>query len=68
MDISFKKYAFDSTKIPFCLVTFPWARLRSKKGEEEVHILYDIKAQVPTFYTLTTASKNNSTAMSLIHY
>lgn len=45
------------------LATFPWARFRSKKGGVKAHVLYDIEAQVPAFYTVTTASKHDSTAM-----
>ena len=33
LDIPGKKYAFDSTTIPLCLATFPWAKFRKKKGE-----------------------------------
>jgi len=66
MDIPGKKYAFDSTTIPLCLSTFPWAKFRSKKGGVKAHVLYDVEAQVPTFYTVTTASKHDSTAMSAI--
>ena len=33
-----------------------------------IHILYDVEAQVPAFYTVTTASKHDSTAMSSIMY
>ena len=54
LDIPGKKYAFDSTTIPLCLATF------------QAHVLYDIEAQVPAFYTVTTASKHDSTAMSSI--
>ena len=64
LDIPGKKYAFDSTTIPLCLSTFPWA----KKGGVKAHVLYDIEAQVPAFYTVTTASKHDSTAMSSIPY
>ena len=60
------KYAFDSTTIPLCLAIFPWAKFRIKKGGVKVHVLYDIEAQVPAFYTVTTASKHDSTAMSSI--
>ena len=63
-----KKYAFDSTTIPLCLATFPWAKFRSKKGGVKAHVLYDIEAQVPAFYTVTTTSKHDSTAMSSIPY
>ena len=68
LDIRGKKYAFDSTTIPLCLSTFPWARFRRKKGGVKAHVLYDIEAQVPAFYTVTTASKHDSTAMSSIPY
>jgi transposase len=66
LDIPGKKYAFDSTTIPLCLATFPWAKFRRKKGGIKAHVLYDIEAQVPAFYTVTTASKHDSTAMSSI--
>lgn len=68
LDIPGKKYAFDSTTIPLCLVTFPWAKFRKKKGGAKAHVLYDIEAQVPTFYTVTTASKHDSTVMNTIPY
>ena len=53
LDIPGKKYAFDSTTIPLCLATFPWAKFRRKKGGIKAHVLYDIEAQVPAFYTVT---------------
>ena len=68
LDIPGKKYAFDSTTIPLCLSIFPWARFRRKKGGVKAHVLYDIEAQVPAFYTVTTASRHDSTAMHSIPY
>ena len=68
LDIPGKKYAFDSTTIPLCLATFPWAKFRRKKGGTKTHVLYDIEAQVPAFYTVTTASKHDSTVMNTIPY
>ena len=35
-------------------------------GGVKAHVLYDIEAQVPAFYTVTTASKHDSTAMSSV--
>lgn len=63
LEIPGNKYAFDSTTIPLWLATFPWTKFRKKKGGVKAHVLYDIEAQVPTFYTITTASKHDSTAM-----
>ena len=37
-----------------------------KMGGVKAHVLYDIEAQVPAFYTVTTASKHDSTAMSSV--
>ena len=68
LEIPGKKYVFDSTTIPLCLATFPWAKFRRHKGGIKAHVLYDIEAQVPTFDTVTTASKHDSTAMYSIHY
>ena len=53
-----KVYAFDSTTIPLCL----------KKGGVKAHVLYDLEAQVPAFYHITTASVYDSKAMPEIPY
>ena len=61
-------YAFDSTTIPLCLSVFWWAKFRKKKGGVKAHVLYDLEAQVPAFYHITTASVHDSRAMLEIHY
>lgn len=63
-----KVYAFDSTTIPLCLSVFWWAKFRKKKGGIKAHLLYDLEAQVPAFYHITTASVNDSKAMQEIPY
>ncbi len=63
-----KVYAFDSTTIPLCLSVFWWAKFRKKKGGAKAHVLYDLEAQVPAFYHITTASVNDSKAMKEIPY
>ena len=63
-----KVYAFDSTTIPLCLSVFWWAKFRKKKGGTKAHVLYDLEAQVPAFYHITTASVNDSKAMQEIPY
>jgi hypothetical protein len=61
-------YAFDSTTIPLCLSVFWWAKFRKKKGGVKAHVLYDLDAQVPAFYHITTASVYDSKAMPEIPY
>ena len=63
-----KVYAFDSTTIPLCLSVFWWAKFRKKRGGVKAHVLYDLEAQVPAFYHITTASVNDSKAMQEIPY
>lgn len=63
-----KVYAFDSTTIPLCLSVFWWAKFRKKKGGVKAHVLYDLEAQVPAFYHITTASVHDSKAMPEIPY
>ena len=63
-----KVYAFDSTTIPLCLSVVWWAKFRKKKGGVKAHVLYDLEAQVPAFYHITTASVNDSKAMQEIPY
>ncbi len=59
-------YAFDSTIIELCLAVFCWARFRKKKGEIKIHTLYDVEAQVPAFFHITTASVHDFQAMKEI--
>ena len=63
-----KVYAFDSTTIPLCLSVFWWAKFRKKRGGVKAHVLYDLEAQVPAFYHITTASVHDSKAMQEIPY
>lgn len=66
--LSGKVYAFDSTTIPLCLSVFWWAKFRKKKGGVKAHVLYDLEAQVPAFYHITTASVHDSKTMHKIPY
>ena len=49
-------YAFDSTTIELC----------KKKGGIKIHTLYDVEAQVPAFFHITTASVHDSQVMKEI--
>ena len=61
-------YAFDSTTIDLCLEVFEWVKFRKHKGGIKVHTLYDVEAQVPAFFHITTASPNDMKAMPEIPY
>lgn len=43
LDIPGRKYAFDSTTIPLCLATFPWAKFRKKKCGTAIYVLICVR-------------------------
>lgn len=45
---------------------FWWTKFRKRKGVIKVHTRYDIEAQIPAFFHITTASVNDSKAMDEI--
>ena len=61
-------YAFDSTTIPLWLAIFWWAKFRKKKGGVKAHVLYDLEAQVPAYFHISTASVHDSKAIKYIPY
>lgn len=61
-------YAFDSTTIPLCLSIFWWAKFHKKKGGIKAHVLYDLEAQVPAYFHISTASVHDSKAIKYIPY
>lgn len=63
-----KVYAFDSSTIDLCLSVFSWALFRKKKGGIKLHTLYDIEAQIPTFFHITPARIHDTRAMDAIPY
>ena len=48
IDINGSIYALDSTTIDLCLLLFPLAQFRKRKGAAKVHTLLDIHGKIPT--------------------
>ena len=46
-------YALDSTTIDLCLSVFQWAYFREQKGAVKLHVLLDLKGNIPMFIRLT---------------
>ena len=62
-----KVYAFDSTTIDLCLSMFEWAF----SGKQRVGLrckLYDIEAEIPTFFWIKPAKTHDKKAMDKILY
>lgn len=52
----------DSTTIDLCKKQFEWASFRAGKSGVKVHTVYDPDAEVPTFFSITTAKKHDKKA------
>ncbi len=52
----------DSTTIDLCKQQFDWATFRSGKAGVKVHTVYDPDAKVPTFFSITAASRHDKRA------
>ena len=46
-------YALDSTTIDLCLMLFPWAQFRRRKGAIKLHTLIDLRGNIPCFVRIT---------------
>jgi transposase len=55
-------YAIDSTTIRLCLALFPWAKFRKRKGAIKLHVLLNIRSQIPELITISTGKKADITA------
>lgn len=60
-DFSFENplYAIDSTTIRLCLALFPWAKFRKRKGAIKLHVLLNIRSQIPELIVITTGKRGD---------
>jgi IS4 transposase len=47
-------YALDATTIDLCLSLFPWAVFRKRKGAVKLHMLLDLRGNIPTVAFITS--------------
>lgn len=58
---SFKNdlYALDSTTIDLCLSLFPWAKFRKEKGAIKLHVLFNVRSQIPELIRVSDGKTND---------
>jgi hypothetical protein len=56
-------YAFDSTTISLCLELFPWAKFRRRKAAIKLHVLVDLKGNIPSFVLLSQGKMHDVNAL-----
>ena len=53
--LKIEAFAIDSTTIDLCLKLFPWAMFRRRKGGVKVHVLLDLRTEIPVFMHVSHA-------------
>jgi hypothetical protein len=56
-------YALDSTTIDLCLNLFPWARFRRCKGAVKLHMLLDLRGNIPCFIHISHGKMHDVTVL-----
>lgn len=52
-------YALDSSTIELCLNLFKWAKFVKTKSAVKLHLLLDLKGNIPTFFCITDAKTHD---------
>ena len=53
IDLEQTAYALDASTIDLCLSMFPWAKFRKRKAAVKMHMLLDLRGNIPTFISIT---------------
>lgn len=61
-------YAFDSSLIDLCLSVFWWAKFRREKGGVKLHVLLDVKTNIPVFAHITTGKEHDVNTLDKLDY
>jgi len=56
-------YALDSTTVDLCLSVFWWARFRRTKAAVKLHVLLDLRGDIPTFIQITDGLTHDVNAL-----
>lgn len=61
-------YALDSSTIELCLNVFWWAKFRKHKAAVKLHMLLDVKCQIPCFIHITAASVHDVNVLDIVEF
>ncbi len=66
LDLSNTVYALDSTTIDLCLSLFPWASFRSTKAAVKMHMLLDLRGNIPSFIHVSDGKLHDINVLDLL--
>lgn len=66
LDLNGTVYAMDSSTIELCLSIFKWAKFRETKSAVKLHMLLDLKGNIPAFFCITEAKIHDVNFLDMI--
>ena len=66
LDLDNTVYALDSSTIGLCLSVFPWALFRSTKSAVKLHILLDLRGNIPTFIHISDGKLHDVNVLDIL--
>ena len=68
VDIDARIFALDSTTIDLCLERFFWALFREAKGAVKMHVLLDLRGNIPDFIVISDGKKHDVNILDELEY
>jgi len=68
VDIDARIFALDSTTIDLCLERFSWALFRKEKGAVKMHVLLDIRGNIPDFIVISDGKTHDVNILDELDY
>jgi len=66
LNISNPIFAIDSSTIDLCLSSFKWAKFRKKKGGIKLHLVLNVKSNLPVFWEITPAKSHDVKLLKIV--
>jgi IS4 transposase len=68
VDIDARIFALDSTTIDLCLERFSWALFRKTKGAVKMHVLLDLRGNIPDFIVVSDGKTHDVNILDKVDY
>lgn len=59
-------YALDASTIDLCLSMFPWAKFRKAKGAVKLHLLLDLRGNIPVFIHISDGKVHDVNILDIL--
>jgi IS4 transposase len=68
VDVDARIFALDSTTIDLCLERFSWALFRKTKGAVKMHVLLDLRGNIPDFIVISDGKTHDVNILDEMNY